>query len=179
MHKYIILVICLFLLISCSKESKSSENIDQIILENDIKCNLILQVLNLNESNDKLLFCDESNKVRVSYIKNIDNAWILQRSEAIDKDENRTLAWSVKGFRDLEYTVKYPIAWGIVWNKDVSYIEINDTKHLYQAEIIEFNQEYRLWYYLFTKDNELGLDLPNVQSIIGYDKNKKVITSIP
>lgn len=179
MHKYIILVICLFLLISCSKESKSSENIDQIILDNNIKCNLNLQVLNLNESNDKLLFCDESNKVRVSYIKNIDNVWILQRSEAIDKDENRTLDWSVKGFRDLEYTVKYPIAWGIVWNKDVNSIEINDTKHLYQAEIIEFNQEYRLWYYLFTNDNELGLDLPNIQSITGYDKNKKVIISIP
>jgi len=177
-YKRLILSLCFFLLLGCSKIGGNPEhfNVDSILTENQLTCNLLLEVITLEENKDMLLICDESKKIRLHYFNNIKNQWVLQKSGVISKDPNKVFDWSFNVFKDQLLTVKYQMVWGIVWEDKVKRIIIKDNDRTYQAVIKDSNQNYKLWYYVFDKDIT---DTPTIHSFAGYDEQDNMIVSFP
>lgn len=175
----LLLLMCMLFLMSCSKQPPTSTemNIEQIIIDNEMKCNLVLEVVHLHEEEDILFFCDESDNIRASYVKNIKNDWTLQRSSAISKNSPNDLEWSYNLFRDAALTVNYQVVWGIFWDENIKRVEIELDKENIQADIVGINQDYHLWVYVFPGVEETIP--PVMKKVIGYDKDDNILYSFP
>ena len=181
MKKIILLSILIMLLTSCSNNA-TLQNVEQVIQDNDIKCNLLLLDLTLEEDTDKLFICDDyaHHSVHVNFLSYDGDKWLFKKSESMSKDEARTLDWNVRIFKVNKRSVSYSIAWGLIWDDRVESIEIKEHTNTYIANIILSNQDYRLWYYLFSDQDDVDYGvIPSISGIIGYDESKDIVVSIP